>query len=251
VSKRPALASAAEALTDAPPRCHRQRGYRNQKRTGLGIERLEQRSCSLKSGDIVAPAHGQIRFVGNGGAPLLVAPLSIIRSRAGARRTIPLTDGALGASIKIEADIPAQLWTIKIDPAELELALLNLGINARDAMPNGGVLRISAENRSVGDERLGLDGEYLTIEVRDEGSGIPPQILPRIFDPFFTTLARCRSVGADRASKPRSGGLLRFLCFSPLLETIGAMRAISASINCDYRALSANFRFCRGGPPTD
>jgi signal transduction histidine kinase/CheY-like chemotaxis protein len=106
-----------------------------------------------------------------------------------------LLGSALGSNIKIEADIPAQLWTIKIDPAELELALLNLGINARDAMPNGGVLRISAENRSVRDERLGLDGEYLTIEVRDEGSGIPPQILPRIFDPFFTTKDIDRGTG--------------------------------------------------------
>jgi signal transduction histidine kinase len=106
-----------------------------------------------------------------------------------------LLESALGGNIEIETDIPAELWAIDIDPAELELTLLNLAINARDAMPNGGVVRVLAENRTVRDERLALDGEYLMIEFRDNGAGIAPELLPRIFDPFFTTKDLARSTG--------------------------------------------------------
>ena len=108
---------------------------------------------------------------------------------------ILLLGGALGGDIKIETNIPSELWPIDIDQTELELTLLNLAINARDAMPAGGVLRISAENRVVRDERLALEGEYLMIEVQDNGSGISPEILPRIFDPFFSTKGIDRGTG--------------------------------------------------------
>lgn len=106
-----------------------------------------------------------------------------------------LLGGALGGDIEIETNIPAGLWPIDIDQGELELTLLNLAINARDAMPDGGVLKISAENRFVRDDRLGLEGDYLKIEVEDNGSGISPGILPRIFDPFFTTKGIDRGTG--------------------------------------------------------
>jgi signal transduction histidine kinase len=108
---------------------------------------------------------------------------------------ILLLGGALGSDIKIETNIPSELWAVDIDQTELELTLLNLAINARDAMPEGGVLRISAENRVLTDERLALDGEYLMIEVLDSGGGIPPEILPRIFDPFFSTKGIDRGTG--------------------------------------------------------
>jgi signal transduction histidine kinase len=108
---------------------------------------------------------------------------------------ILLLGGALGGDIKIETNIPTKLWAIDTDQTELELTLLNLAINARDAMPTGGVLRISAGNRIVRDERLALDGEYLMIEVQDTGSGIAPEILPRIFDPFFSTKGIDRGTG--------------------------------------------------------
>jgi PAS domain S-box-containing protein len=99
---------------------------------------------------------------------------------------------SLRGDITIETDIPADLWPVEIDATELELALLNLGLNARDAMPNGGIIKVSATNRTVRDPRLGLDGDYLVIEIADNGSGIPPDILPRVFEPFFTT----KDVGA-------------------------------------------------------
>ena len=91
------------------------------------------------------------------------------------------------ANIRTEVNLPPELWVTEVDPSEFQLALLNLGFNARDAMPGGGVLRISAKNRLVQNHRLGLSGRYVVIEIADNGSGIPPEILPRVFEPFMTT----------------------------------------------------------------
>jgi PAS domain S-box-containing protein len=77
----------------------------------------------------------------------------------------------------------------RADQGELELALLNLGVNARDAMPDGGVLSLSIRRAvlSGGAEVDGLHGDFLLLELTDTGVGIPPETLPRVFDPFFTT----------------------------------------------------------------
>ena len=83
------------------------------------------------------------------------------------------------------------MWPTKVDAAQLESALLNLAINARDAMPNGGQLTIETANKWL-DARAGLErdlapGQYVSICVTDSGTGIPKDIIDRIFDPFFTT----------------------------------------------------------------
>jgi CheY-like chemotaxis protein len=96
------------------------------------------------------------------------------------------------ASVVVETQIPDDLWLVETDSGELQLALLNLSFNARDAMPDGGRLRISARNETVQDERLGLSGSYVVIKIADDGLGIPPQLLPRVFEPFMTT----KEVGA-------------------------------------------------------
>jgi signal transduction histidine kinase/CheY-like chemotaxis protein len=96
------------------------------------------------------------------------------------------------ANIAIETDIPQDLWTIEVDPGELQLALLNLAFNARDAMPEGGLLRISARNREIEEDRCGIVGRRVLIEIADNGPGIPSDILPRVFEPFMTT----KDVGA-------------------------------------------------------
>ena len=78
---------------------------------------------------------------------------------------------------------------MKVDPSELELALLNLAVNARDAMPSGGTLTITAKPvvlRGKASEE-GLAGDFVAIRVADTGSGIPADVLPRVFEPFFTT----------------------------------------------------------------
>jgi two-component system, cell cycle sensor histidine kinase and response regulator CckA len=98
----------------------------------------------------------------------------------------------LPKSIEIERDIPKDLWTVLADMTQLHQVLMNLCINARDAMPHGGTLTIAAANRSI-DKAFAsqhLDakiGDYVVISVSDTGTGIQPQLLHRIFDPFFTT----------------------------------------------------------------
>jgi PAS domain S-box-containing protein len=97
----------------------------------------------------------------------------------------------LGGLIKIEWKIAADAWEAYVDQAQLELALVNLIINARDAMPGGGSVSVTADNRSVaGDGESGLEpGDYVRIEVRDTGTGIEPEVLEKVMDPFFTTKA--------------------------------------------------------------
>ncbi|MBV9459459.1 MAG: response regulator [Bradyrhizobium sp.] len=99
-----------------------------------------------------------------------------------------LVGGALRGDITVDVDLDPKLWPVLADPGQLELALLNLAVNARDAMPSGGALTLAARNeRLKGVGANGTTDEFVRIEVRDTGSGIPPDIIDRIFDPFFTT----------------------------------------------------------------
>jgi two-component system, cell cycle sensor histidine kinase and response regulator CckA len=98
----------------------------------------------------------------------------------------------LPKSIEIDTSIPADLGLVWGDMTQLHQVLMNLCINARDAMPQGGTLTIEASNKSIDEAftREHLDapiGSYVSISVIDTGSGIQPQLLDRIFDPFFTT----------------------------------------------------------------
>jgi signal transduction histidine kinase/ActR/RegA family two-component response regulator len=99
-----------------------------------------------------------------------------------------LLASSLGGAIHLSLDIPPDLWRVETDPAELELALVNIAVNARDAMPQGGSLTIKARN-VVLDEHgpAGLDGEFVALSLRDTGTGIPAEVQSRIFEPFFTT----------------------------------------------------------------
>jgi two-component system, NtrC family, sensor kinase len=96
---------------------------------------------------------------------------------------------SLRDDISITVSTPQQGCAIKVDPSELELALLNLAVNARDAMPSGGVLSITAKPVLLKGKAVeeGLRGEFVAIRVADSGSGIPPDALPHVFEPFFTT----------------------------------------------------------------
>jgi PAS domain S-box-containing protein len=91
----------------------------------------------------------------------------------------------VGGAIHLTTDVKDDVWPIKVDVSELETALINLTINARDAMPDGGAIRISAENVRLNDEMN--KGDFVAIRVSDSGAGIPPDIVQKVFDPFFTT----------------------------------------------------------------
>ncbi len=91
----------------------------------------------------------------------------------------------VGSAARLQFDIDRSVWPVMVDVAELETALVNLVINARDAMPDGGTITISAGNTTLRD---GVDaGEYVALSVEDTGTGIAPDVLSKIFDPFFTT----------------------------------------------------------------
>jgi PAS domain S-box-containing protein len=120
---------------------------------------------------------------------------------------IDLLQRSLGGSITISSVLAPELWTAKADASQVENAILNLAINARDAMPNGGRLIIETSNVTVGadfsrsttgDELA--PGDYARISMSDTGSGMTADVLARAFEPFFTTKAPGKGTGLGLAS---------------------------------------------------
>jgi CheY-like chemotaxis protein len=118
----------------------------------------------------------------------------------------PMLAHLLGPTIRIEEDLPKDLWNLRADPNQLELALLNIAANARDAMPDGGRLRLSARNATVATPTesafIGLPtqpaapaGEHVVLTVSDTGSGMNDAALARAADPFFTTKGPGKGTG--------------------------------------------------------
>ena len=94
-------------------------------------------------------------------------------------------DTGVGGAVRLEFDVNRSIWPVMVDVAELETALINLVINARDAMPAGGTIMVAAHNQDSSGATG--EGDYVAVTVRDWGVGIPPDLLDKIFDPFFTT----------------------------------------------------------------
>ena len=120
------------------------------------------------------------------------APTQIVQVNQAVQGIASLLRRALGQHVQLELALKEPGCLIRIDPAQLERALLNLAVNAREAMPDGGQLTVRTGHLALPEPRLhGAEriepGRYATIEVADTGVGIPPDILPRIFDTYFTT----------------------------------------------------------------
>jgi signal transduction histidine kinase/ActR/RegA family two-component response regulator len=100
-----------------------------------------------------------------------------------------LLDRTLGERVKVEVELTRDTWPIYVDAHQLENAIVNLAVNARDAMDGQGLLRISTANVSLAANEVGdvRAGEYVRISVADTGCGMPPEVLDRAFEPFFTT----------------------------------------------------------------
>ncbi|WP_395670231.1 ATP-binding protein [Phenylobacterium sp.] len=106
----------------------------------------------------------------------------------------------LGEQIELEGVLASRLWTVEVDQNQLESAIINLAVNARDAMPGGGKLTIETANTDL-DERYAahdsevIPGQYVMVSVTDCGTGMPPETLARVFEPFFTTKEVGRGTG--------------------------------------------------------
>src|SRR5206468_1324623 len=130
----------------------------------------------------------QVLTFGRGlaGESILVQPDHLLQEVAKiTRQTFPKT-------ITIASQTVSDLWPLLGDPTQLHQVLLNLAVNARDAMPRGGALSITAENIQLNAQYAAMNpgakvGPHVLIKVADTGEGIPSEILEKIFDPFFTT----------------------------------------------------------------
>jgi PAS domain S-box-containing protein len=128
----------------------------------------------------------------------------------------------LGDQMRIELDLPGGLWQADTDPGQFENALLNLAINARDAMGGSGTLTLAASNVTLGpdgargDESLEA-GDYVVVRVTDDGPGMPPEVLARAFEPFFST----KPIG-------KGSGLGLAMVYGFARQSGGAVRLISA-----------------------
>src|SRR5690606_38811167 len=98
----------------------------------------------------------------------------------------------VGNDIKLKVEHGRDLWPVRVDIGQFEQVVVNLAVNARDAMPGGGELTVRTRNMAA-DECATLPyreltpGDYVLVDVEDTGSGIPPDVLAKIFEPFFTT----------------------------------------------------------------
>ncbi|NOG73021.1 PAS domain-containing sensor histidine kinase [Roseicella sp. DB1501] len=128
------------------------------------------------------------------------------------REAASLAARSIRSDIRIEVELPDELWAVMVDPTQFELALLNVAINARDAMPQGGLLRFAAANRMLDDRKLGLEGRYVVVRISDTGTGIPKDLIDRVLEPFFTTkpVGKGTGLGLSQAYgfAKQSGGTL-------------------------------------------
>lgn len=115
--------------------------------------------------------------------PLRPEPVDVALQIGGMRE---LLDRSLRGDVHVRFEFPDSLWPVEVDPGELELVILNLAVNARDAMPNGGTIVVRGENVG-GLKDTELAGDYVRLSVIDTGVGMSPETVARAFEPFFTT----------------------------------------------------------------
>lgn len=170
------------------------------------VQILQVRLDDDKSHRILDTIEGNVKR----GADMIKQILTFARGVEGERIPLQMTqildeikkivEETFPRSVNMHSDIPRALWSVSGDATQLHQVLLNLCVNARDAMPEGGELHLTAENTELTIEarRIHLDaspGPYVLIRVEDNGSGIPADIINKIFDPFFTTKTMDKGTG--------------------------------------------------------
>jgi PAS domain S-box-containing protein len=174
------------------------------------IGNLEYLAGELAPGSKARHLAGQALEAGLRGAELTRQLLAFARRQSLEPKEFVLNDlvsgithllrRTLGEQIEVEMKLSTDLWPVLADPTQVESALANLAINARDAMPGGGRLTIETANKHL-DERYAAEnvevepGDYVMLAVSDTGTGIPPEVLGRVFEPFFTTKPHGKGTG--------------------------------------------------------
>ncbi len=154
-------------------------------------EILQQSDTACKRAVSLA---SQLLTFGKGGAP-------IVRTTSVAQLLAASVDLArAGSQVRFDLAVPDDLWPAEIDAGQISQVFHNLLLNARQAVPEGGIVEVRAENVVIKDSVLSINsGKYVRISVRDYGHGIPAEILPRIFDPYFSTKEAGRGLGLATA----------------------------------------------------
>jgi signal transduction histidine kinase/ActR/RegA family two-component response regulator len=124
-----------------------------------------------------------------------------------------LLEISVGSGVQVEMDLCEEDASVVLDPGQLEMAILNLAVNSRDAMPEGGTLKISTGTRFLDEDADLPVGDYVLVSVSDTGAGIPAAIVAKVFDPFFTTKPVGSGTGLGLSQvygfAQQSGGLAR------------------------------------------
>jgi PAS domain S-box-containing protein len=107
---------------------------------------------------------------------------------------------SIGEHVQLVTVLAPSLWPVKADPGQMEQILVNLAVNARDAMPGGGTLTIDTDNVALGGDSGLPSGRYVRIRVEDTGTGMPPDVIARAFEPFFTTKPKGEGTGLGLAT---------------------------------------------------
>ncbi|BDI19260.1 hypothetical protein ANSO36C_50620 [Nostoc cf. commune SO-36] len=164
----------------------------------MSVQLLQKKLPDSQSQQILQTLENNVKR----GANLLKQVLSFARGIEGKQTIVQIQplmaeieqiiDQTFPKSIICQTDIPKNLWYVRGDATQLHQVLINLVVNARDAMPNGGILRIVAENLVIGEHsaQINIDakvGSYIAIVVTDTGMGMSSEVQQRIFEPFFTT----------------------------------------------------------------
>jgi signal transduction histidine kinase/two-component SAPR family response regulator len=186
-----------------------------------GLSLLERRA---ELNDKAREIMGMTRHAAEQGKHLVSRMLVFSRKQTLAPRSVDLAEmsGALdglltpvlGGLVDLKWEIDDDLWPVQVDPSQLELAIMNLVINARDAMPGGGSITIRLRNSARGEALSDLQpGQYVVVTVSDTGKGIPAQLIPQVIEPFFTTKDVGKGTGLGLSTSygfaKQSGGTLR------------------------------------------
>ncbi|MBL9188450.1 MAG: response regulator [Opitutaceae bacterium] len=154
-------------------------------------------ACAQRGADLVRQLLTFAR--GYDGQRVLLQPRHLLRE------LVTILPGLLSKTCEVKSSFPNDLWTMEGDATQIHQIMLNLCVNARDAMPQGGRLTLTAANLWIDEAFASMQpgaqpGPHVSFEVADTGRGIPPEILPKIFEPFFTTKEPGRGTGLGLAT---------------------------------------------------